>query len=78
MTKYVLRERPCKPKDTVFSIHYEDLLNPAQYEAVTTLQVHVHTHDPGAALSYVTSMGRLRQVKVQNMDEQHEEFIAAG
>ncbi|MDY6907174.1 MAG: DAK2 domain-containing protein [Chloroflexota bacterium] len=43
-----------------------------------SIRVHVHTHDPGAALSYVTSMGRLRQVKVQNMDEQHEEFIAAG
>jgi DAK2 domain fusion protein YloV len=41
-----------------------------------TVRVHVHTFDPGAAISYATSLGTLRQVKVQNMDEQHEEFIA--
>ena len=41
-----------------------------------TARVHVHTFAPGAAISYATSLGTLRQVKVQNMDEQHEEFIA--
>ena len=41
-----------------------------------TARVHVHTFDPGAAISYATSLGTLRQVKVQNMDEQHEEFIS--
>jgi DAK2 domain fusion protein YloV len=40
------------------------------------VRVHVHTLDPGVALSYATSLGTLRQVKVQNMDEQHEEFVA--
>ena len=38
MTQYVITERPCEPKDCVFSIRYEEVLNPAQYEAVTTLQ----------------------------------------
>lgn len=40
------------------------------------VRVHVHTSDPGAALSYATSLGTLRQVKVQDMDEQHEDFMA--
>jgi DAK2 domain fusion protein YloV len=41
-----------------------------------TVRVHVHTLDPGNALSYATSLGTLRQVKVHSMDEQHEEFMA--
>ncbi|MBA7593561.1 hypothetical protein ES703_00490 [subsurface metagenome] len=41
-----------------------------------TVRIHVHTQDPGNAISYATSVGRLRQVKVQNMDEQHEDFLA--
>lgn len=40
------------------------------------VRAHVHTFDPGAALSYATSLGTLCQVNVQNIDEQHEEFIA--
>ncbi len=42
----------------------------------STARVHVHTFDPGNAISYATSLGMLRQVKVQSMDEQHEEFRA--
>ncbi len=42
----------------------------------STARVHVHTFDPGNAISYATSLGMLRQVKVQSMDEQHEEFLA--
>jgi DNA helicase-2/ATP-dependent DNA helicase PcrA len=38
MKPYIIKERPGKPKGPVFSIRYEDVLNPAQYEAVTTLQ----------------------------------------
>ena len=41
-----------------------------------TVRVHVHTLDPGNALSYATSLGTLRQVKVHSMDEQHEEFMS--
>lgn len=40
------------------------------------VRVHVHTLDPGAAIGYATSLGTLNQVKVQNMDEQHEDFLA--
>lgn len=42
------------------------------------VRAHVHTSDPGAALSYATSLGTLRQVNVQNIDEQHEGFTALG
>jgi len=38
------------------------------------LRVHVHTDDPGRALTYAGSLGRLRKVKIQDMSEQHEEF----
>jgi hypothetical protein len=41
------------------------------------VRVHVHTLDPGAAISYATSLGVLHQVKVDNMQEQHRHFIAA-
>jgi hypothetical protein len=41
------------------------------------VRAHVHTLDPGAAISYATSLGVLRQVKVDNMQEQHRHFIAA-
>ncbi|MBI2863431.1 MAG: DAK2 domain-containing protein [Chloroflexi bacterium] len=41
------------------------------------VRVHVHTFDPGAALSYATSIGVLRQVKVENMQDQHRDFLAA-
>lgn len=41
------------------------------------VRVHVHASDPGAVLSYALSLGSLTQVKVQNMDEQHQDFLAA-
>jgi len=40
-----------------------------------TAKVHVHTFDPGAVLSYGTSLGTLHRVKIDNMAEQHREFI---
>lgn len=43
----------------------------------STVRAHLHTFDPGAALSYATSLGTLQQVKVENMDEQHRDFIVA-
>lgn len=42
----------------------------------TTVRMHLHTFDPGAAMSYATSLGVVRQVKVENMDEQHQEYVA--
>lgn len=41
------------------------------------VRTHLHTFDPGAALSYATSLGVLQQVKVENMDEQHRDFVVA-
>ena len=40
-----------------------------------TVRVHIHTFDPGSALSYAISLGVLHQIKVQNMDDQHEDFL---
>ncbi|MDP2949115.1 MAG: DAK2 domain-containing protein [Chloroflexota bacterium] len=40
------------------------------------VRVHVHTDDPGAALSYCTALGRLNQVKVDNIQSQAEQFLA--
>ncbi len=39
------------------------------------VRVHVHTDDPGAALSYATSAGSVTQVKVDNIRRQAEEFV---
>lgn len=43
----------------------------------TTIRAHLHTFDPGTAISYATSLGTLRQVKVENMQDQHQDFITA-
>ena len=42
----------------------------------TVVRAHLHTMDPGAALTYATSLGVLRQVKVDNMQDQHRDFMA--
>ena len=41
----------------------------------TTIKVHVHTEDPGAVLSYATALGSISQVDIDNIDEQHQEFL---
>ncbi|MCC6629077.1 MAG: DAK2 domain-containing protein [Chloroflexi bacterium] len=38
------------------------------------IKVHLHTLDPGAALSYATGHGALTQIKVDNMDDQRAAF----
>lgn len=38
------------------------------------VKIHVHTSDPGPVLSLGASLGTLRDVKIESMDEQHEEF----
>ena len=40
------------------------------------VRVHLHTDDPGAALSHCTTFGRLNQVKVDNIEAQAEQFLA--
>ena len=42
------------------------------------IKVHIHTPDPGAALSYATQHGSLVKVKIENMDRQNREFRARG
>lgn len=44
---------------------------------LSTLHVHVHVVDPGPAISAGAAMGSLSQVKVDNMQAQHEEWAAA-
>ena len=41
-----------------------------------SVRVHLHAKEPEAALSYGTSVGTLSQVKIDNIDEQHKEFLA--
>lgn len=39
------------------------------------IKVHMHTLDPGAVISYATTLGSLQQIKIQNMDDQHGDYI---
>lgn len=41
------------------------------------VRVHVHTLDPGSILKYGVSKGTLHQVKIQNMDDQHRDYVQA-
>jgi len=41
-----------------------------------TIRVHLHTFDPGDVLRYATSQGVLHGVKIQNMDDQHRDYLA--
>src|SRR6266849_4158177 len=42
------------------------------------LRVHVHTPRPGQALEFAVDHGTLAKVKIENMQLQHEAFVAAG
>ncbi|MFO8101250.1 MAG: DAK2 domain-containing protein [Dehalococcoidia bacterium] len=42
-----------------------------------TARIHVHTFDPGAVLSYATGLGTLHRIKIDNMEEQHQEFLTS-
>ena len=42
------------------------------------LRVHVHTLRPGQALEFAVDHGTLAKVKIENMQLQHEAFVAAG
>ena len=39
-------------------------------------KVHVHTEDPGRVISFGVSLGTLAQVSAENIDQQHQEFVA--
>jgi DAK2 domain fusion protein YloV len=40
------------------------------------VRVHLHTQDPGTALSYGVTLGELTGIKIENMDQQNQEFLA--
>lgn len=40
-----------------------------------TIRVHVHTHDPGAALTAGLRLGVLHDISIRNMDDQHNERV---
>lgn len=39
------------------------------------VKVHVHVHDPGLPISYGVSQGVIRDVVIENMEEQYQDFI---
>ncbi|MCS7284064.1 MAG: DAK2 domain-containing protein [Anaerolineae bacterium] len=41
------------------------------------VKVHVHVHDPGVPLSYAVKLGSLRDVVVEDMQAQYQEFVRA-
>jgi DAK2 domain fusion protein YloV len=41
-----------------------------------TVRVHAHAEDPGSILSLGATYGALDQINIQNMDQQHEQFMA--
>lgn len=43
-----------------------------------TIKAHVHTFDPGQVLSYASGLGVLSNIKIDNMQEQHREFLVLG
>jgi DAK2 domain fusion protein YloV len=40
-----------------------------------TIKVHVHTFHPGRVIEYAISLGSVHDLKIQNMDDQHEDFL---
>ncbi len=41
-------------------------------------RVHMHSEDPGPALSYGASLGDLHEIKIENMARQNREFVQKG
>ncbi len=40
------------------------------------VKVHTHAYDPGKVVSYAVSQGTISQVSMENMDQQHQDFMA--
>lgn len=40
-----------------------------------TIKIHVHTFHPGTVIEFALSLGTVHDLKIQNMDDQHEDFI---
>jgi DAK2 domain fusion protein YloV len=43
---------------------------------ISLARVHIHTNDPDAILKYGESVGRLEQVSIRDMEQQHEQFLS--
>ena len=43
--------------------------------AESIAKVHLHTHDPGPVISFAVTLGVISQVSMENIDQQHQEFI---
>jgi len=41
----------------------------------TLVRVHIHSFKPGEILKYATKLGNLHEITINNMDDQHAEFI---
>lgn len=39
------------------------------------VHIHIHTFDPDKIIHYATSLGTIHQIKVQNMDDQHKDYV---
>jgi DAK2 domain fusion protein YloV len=44
----------------------------------STIKVHVHTFDPGDIIGYASSKGSLHKIKIDNMQDQHREYLIMG
>jgi len=39
------------------------------------VRIHIHSFEPGEILNYATRLGKLHEIKVDNMDDQYNEFL---
>ncbi len=39
------------------------------------VHIHVHTFDPGKVVRYASRLGILHEIKIQNMDDQHKDYV---
>jgi DAK2 domain fusion protein YloV len=44
----------------------------------STVKVHVHTFQPGDVIGYASSKGTLHDIKIDNMQDQHREYLIVG
>ena len=62
-----IRGRICELGDSALVVGESDLV-----------RIHVHTFHPGKVLEYAQAHGTLHQIKIDNMQEQHQHVLAGG
>ncbi|MBT3363902.1 MAG: DAK2 domain-containing protein [Chloroflexi bacterium] len=60
-----IREKFCSMGESVLVVGDDEVL-----------KVHIHTYNPGEVLSYAATFGTMHQLKIDNMQDQHQEFIS--